>query len=107
MAAITNIKGTFRLHNGVEMPYFGLGVYLSKDGEEVINAIKWATEVGYRHIDTAAIYNNEEGVGRGIRECGIPRKDLFVVSKVWNSAQGYESTLRAYDESLKRLGMEY
>lgn len=107
MAKITDIKGTFRLHNGVDMPYFGLGVYLSKDGEEVINAIKWATEVGYRHIDTAAIYNNEEGVGQGIRQCGIPRKELFVVSKVWNSNQGYESTLRAYDESLKRLGMEY
>ena len=71
MKQITDIKGTFTLNNGVEMPYFGLGVYLSQDGEEVINAIKWAVEAGYRHIDTAAIYNNEEGVGRGISECEV------------------------------------
>jgi len=107
MGSITDIKGTFTLHNGVKMPYFGLGVYLSEDGKEVINAIKWALEAGYRHIDTAAIYNNEEGVGVGIKESNVPREDIVVVSKVWNSDQGYDNTLRAFDKSLNRLGLEY
>ena len=107
MRTITNLRGTFRLHNGVEMPYFGLGVYLSKDGQEVINAIKWAVDAGYRHIDTASIYKNEEGVGIGVKEASVAREELFVVSKVWNSDQGYESTLKAFDDSLKRLGMDY
>ena len=107
MSLITDLKGTFRLHNGVEMPYFGLGVYLSKDGREVINAVNWALEAGYRHIDTASIYKNEEGVGLGIRESGINREDIFVVSKVWNSDQGYNTTLKAFDDSLKRLQLDY
>tara|TARA_R110002050_G_scaffold64647_8_gene140532 strand:- start:7739 stop:8581 length:843 start_codon:yes stop_codon:yes gene_type:complete len=104
---ITDLKGSFRLHNGVEMPYFGLGVYLSKDGKEVVNAVKWALDEGYRHIDTASIYKNEEGVGQGIKESGVDRKDIFVVSKVWNSDQGYESTIKAYESSLKRLNLDY
>ena len=83
MKNITNLQGTFTLHNGVKMPYFGLGVYLSKDGQEVINAIKWAVEAGYRHIDTASVYQNEEGVGVGVKQCGIAREELFVVSKVY------------------------
>jgi len=107
MGSITDIKGTFTLHNGVKMPYFGLGVYLSEDGKEVINAVKWALEAGYRHIDTASIYNNEEGVGTGIKESIVPRKDIFVVSKVWNSDQGYDNTLKAFDKSLNRLEMDY
>ncbi|WP_297704365.1 aldo/keto reductase [uncultured Eudoraea sp.] len=107
MGSITDIKGTFTLHNGVKMPYFGLGVYLSEDGEEVINAVKWALEAGYRHIDTASIYNNEEGVGTGIKESIVPRKDIFVVSKVWNSDQGYDNTLKAFDKSLNRLELDY
>jgi diketogulonate reductase-like aldo/keto reductase len=107
MRSITDIKGTFTLHNGVKMPYFGLGVYLSEDGKEVINAIKWALETGYRHIDTASIYNNEEGVGAGIKESNVPREDIFIVSKVWNSDQGYDNTLKAFDKSLKRLELDY
>lgn len=107
MKTITDLQGVFTLHNGVKMPYFGLGVYLSKDGQEVINAVKWAVQAGYRHIDTASVYKNEEGVGEGIKQCGIDRKDLFVVSKVWNSDQGYETTLKAYDDSLKRLDLDY
>ncbi|NNM18897.1 MAG: aldo/keto reductase [Croceitalea sp.] len=107
MKNITDLKGTFTLNNGVKMPYFGLGVYLSEDGQEVINAVKWALEMGYRHIDTAAVYKNEEGVGQGIKESQVPREDIFVVSKVWNSDQGYENTLRAFDASLERLGLEY
>ncbi len=104
---ITDISGSFTLHNGVKMPYLGLGVYQSKDGAEVIQAIKWALEAGYRHIDTAAIYHNEEGVGEGIRQSGLPREEVFVTSKVWNSDQGYESTLRAFDTSLRKLKLDY
>ncbi|MBD0850556.1 aldo/keto reductase [Maribacter arenosus] len=104
---ITDLKGTFELHNGIKMPYFGLGVYLSEDGQEVINAVKWAIEAGYRHIDTAAIYNNEKGVGEGIKQSEINREDIFVVSKVWNADQGYESTLKAFNESLERLDLAY
>ena len=107
MNIITDIQGTFTLHNGVEMPYFGLGVYLSKDGQEVIDAVKWGVEAGYRHIDTASVYENEDGVGEGVKQCGITREDLFVVSKVWNTDQGYDTTLKAFDASLKRLDMEY
>lgn len=107
MRNITDLQGTFELHNGVHMPYFGLGVYLSKDGNEVTNAVKEALNHGYRHIDTASIYNNESGVGAGIRESDVDRKDVFVVSKVWNGDQGYDSTLKAFDDSLNRLGLDY
>ncbi|UII77545.1 aldo/keto reductase [Flagellimonas sp. HMM57] len=107
MGTITDLQGTFKLHNGVQMPYFGLGVYLSKDGNEVISAVREALNHGYRHIDTAAIYKNEQGVGTGLRESEVDRKDVFVVSKVWNDDQGYDSTLKAFDASLERLGMDY
>ncbi|MEX0362829.1 MAG: aldo/keto reductase [Allomuricauda sp.] len=107
MGKITDLQGSFELHNGVQMPYFGLGVYLSKDGEEVSNAVKVALNHGYRHVDTASIYNNEVGVGFGIKESDVDRKDVFVVSKVWNADQGYDSTLKAFDASLERLNMDY
>ncbi|NAS10928.1 aldo/keto reductase [Poritiphilus flavus] len=107
MKQITDLQGTFTLHNGVAMPYFGLGVYLSEDGQEVVNAVKWAIEAGYRHVDTASIYNNEEGVGRGIKESPEARENIFVVSKVWNNDQGYDSTLKAFDASMKRLDLDY
>ena len=107
MEQITNLQGTFTLHNGVKMPYFGLGVYLSEDGTEVINAVKWALDAGYRHIDTASIYKNEEGVGQAIKDSNVAREDIFVVSKVWNADQGYESTIRAFNDSLERLQLEY
>ncbi|MFT0713920.1 aldo/keto reductase [Flagellimonas lutimaris] len=107
MKKITDLQGSFELHNGVQMPYFGLGVYLSKDGSEVINAVKEALNHGYRHIDTAAIYNNEEGVGKGVQESNVDRKDIFLVSKVWNTDQGYDATLKAFDASLERLGTDY
>lgn len=107
MKKITDLQGSFELNNGVQMPYFGLGVYLSKDGSEVINAVKEALNHDYRHIDTAAIYNNEEGVGKGVQESNVDRKDIFLVSKVWNTDQGYDSTLKAFDASLERLGTDY
>ncbi|APA66328.1 glyoxal reductase [Maribacter sp. 1_2014MBL_MicDiv] len=104
---ITDLTGSFTLHNGVQMPYIGLGTYQSDNDQEVVNAVKSALEIGYRHIDTAAIYKNEEGVGKGIGESGIDRKEIFLVSKVWNEDQGYDDTLRAFDASLKRLGVDY
>lgn len=105
--SITNIKGTFVLNNGVEMPYLGLGTYQSDNEQEVVDAIKIALNVGYRHIDTASAYKNEEGVGKGILESNVNRKDIFVVSKVWNTDQGYDNTIKAFEESLERLGLDY
>jgi diketogulonate reductase-like aldo/keto reductase len=95
------------LNNGTQMPVVGFGTYKSKDGEEVSNAVKWALQAGYRLIDTAMIYKNEEGVGKGIKESGIPREEIFVTTKLWNADQGYESALLAIDESLKKLDLSY
>jgi diketogulonate reductase-like aldo/keto reductase len=104
---ITDLQGTVTLSNQVEMPYFGLGVFQSEEGEEVMNAVKWAIEAGYRHVDTAALYRNERGVGQAIRESSIGRKEIFVTSKVWNSDQGYDQTLKAFETSLNKLGFDY
>lgn len=104
---VKNLQDTTTLHNGVKMPWVGLGVFKVENGEEVINAVKAALKTGYRSIDTAAIYQNEEGVGQAIKESGISREELFVTTKVWNSEQGYESTLHAFDESLHKLGLDY
>ena len=104
---ITDISGSFTLHNGVKMPYLGLGVYQSRDGEQVIDAINWSLEAGYRHIDTAAIYGNERGVGSAVRNSGIDRRELFVVSKVWNSDHGYKNTINAFNQSMEKLQLEY
>ena len=98
---------TTELHGTVTMPMHGLGVFQSADGDEVINAILWALEDGYRLIDTAAIYKNERGVGEAIRRSGLDRDEIFVTTKLWNDAQGYESALRAMDESLERLGLDH
>ena len=95
------------LNNGVKMPWLGLGVYKTKDGEEVEQAIHYALKAGYRLIDTAAIYENEAGVGRAIAKADVAREDLFITTKVWNSDQGYESTLQAFETSRKKLGLEY
>ena len=106
-----SLQDIVQLQSGAEMPWFGLGVFRVKEGPELVNAVKTAIKHGYRSIDTAAIYQNEEGVGQGIREgieeSGISREDLFITSKVWNSDQGYESTIQAYEASLERLGLDY
>lgn len=96
-----------KLHNGVEMPQFGLGVWQAESGTEVESAIKTALDNGYRLIDTAKAYGNEESVGKAIRESGIDRKDVFVTTKLWNGDHGYDKTLAAFDESLDKLGLEY
>lgn len=103
----TSLQDTTTLHNGVKMPWFGLGVFKAQEGQEVINAVKSAIKNGYRSIDTAAVYKNEEGVGQGIKESGIAREDLFITTKVWNSDQGYDSTLAAFETSLSKLGLDY
>lgn len=95
-----------RLNNDVEMPQLGFGVWQIPD-EAATTTVKQAIEAGYRSIDTAMIYQNEVGVGEAIAGCGIPREDLFITTKVWNADQGYETTLRAFDESLERLGLDY
>lgn len=95
------------LNNGVKMPWLGLGVFKIEDGNEVINTVKHALKTGYRSIDTAALYNNEEGVGIAVKETGIPRSELFITTKVRNLDQGYESTLKAFEASRKKLGLEY
>ena len=107
MFTINGVSGTTKLNNGVEMPYLGLGVWQTKDGQEVINAVHYALEAGYRAIDTAAIYKNEDGVGEAIRSSGVDRNEIFITTKVWNSDQGYDSTLKAFDASMKKLGLDH
>ncbi|WP_301171402.1 aldo/keto reductase [Brevibacillus nitrificans] len=106
-----HLQDTTTLYNGVKMPWLGLGVFKVEEGAVVVDAVRTAIRNGYRSIDTAAIYGNEEGVGEGIRlgmkDAGIAREDLFITSKVWNSDLGYESTLAAYETSLKKLGLDY
>ena len=97
---------TITLDNGVEIPQLGLGVW-QIDDEIVTGVVESAFEAGYRHIDTAAIYGNEEGVGRAIAAAGLPREELFITTKVWNGDQGYDSTLKAFDASLARLGLDH
>ncbi|BAK15097.1 aldo/keto reductase [Solibacillus silvestris StLB046] len=102
-----NLHSTKKLANGAEMPYLGLGVYKMTDRDETLEAIEAALDLGYRAIDTAALYYNEEEVGEAIRHSSVPREDLFVTTKVWNSDQGYDNTLRAFETSLKKLEMDY
>ncbi|TWK80206.1 aldo/keto reductase [Bacillus paralicheniformis] len=104
---VSSLKDTVTLHNGVKMPWFGLGVFKVEEGSQVVESVKAAIKNGYRSIDTAAIYQNEEGVGKGIKEAGVPREELFITSKVWNSDQGYEKTLAAFDETLRKLDLDY
>jgi diketogulonate reductase-like aldo/keto reductase len=96
-----------KLSNGVEMPWLGLGVHRAKAGEEVETAVKCALQVGYRSIDTATYYQNEHSVGKAIFESGIPRSEIFLTTKVWNSDQGYQATYRAFEESLDKLQTDY
>lgn len=94
------------LNNGLQMPQLGFGVWQVPD-DEATDAVLKAIKSGYRSIDTAMIYQNEKGVGKAIKEAGVPREELFITTKVWNSDQGYDATLRAYEESLERLGLDY
>lgn len=101
------IGGKAKLNDGNRMPWLGLGVYLMEDGTEVNRSVRFALDAGYRLIDTAAFYRNEDGVGRAMRESGVAREEIFVTTKLWNAEHGFDSTLRACEQSLKRLGTDY
>ena len=102
-----SLETTVPLHGDVAIPQLGFGVFKVDEGAEVEAAVAAAFDVGYRHIDTAAIYRNEEGVGRAIAASDITRSDLFITTKLWNSEQGYDTALAAVDESLSKLGLDY
>lgn len=102
-----DLKTKLEMNNGLDIPVLGLGTWQTRAGTETVNSVLWALDFGYRHIDTAAIYENEESVGEGIRKSGIPREEIFVTTKVWNSDQGYDKALRAFDRSIKKLGLDY
>ncbi|WP_413303537.1 aldo/keto reductase [Bacillus sp. 1P10SD] len=104
---VKSLGDTTVLNNGVKMPWLGLGVFQVNEGQDVVDSVQWAIEAGYRSIDTAAVYQNEKGVGQGIKQSGVNRDELFVTSKVWNTDQGYEPTLLAFNQSLKSLNLDY
>ncbi len=106
MLELTNINSTFNLNNGVKIPCVGYGTFRTP-AAVAEQAVKEAIETGYRHIDTAAVYGNEEAVGKGIKDSEIKREDLFVTSKLWNTNRGYEQTKKAFQETLDRLQMDY
>lgn len=98
---------TVKLNNGVEMPILGFGVFQVRDPEECERSVSDAIQVGYRLIDTAASYLNEEAVGKAIKRSGVAREELFVTTKLWIQDAGYESTKKAFEKSLKRLQLDY
>lgn len=102
-----SLNSTTKLNNGVQIPRIGLGVYQIPPGIPTVRAVRYALEVGYKHIDTAKIYGNEVDVGKALKDNFSKREDIFITTKVWNTDQGYDSTLNAIDSSLKRLGLTY
>lgn len=107
---MTNLDVTtakLRLHDGNEIPQVGLGVWQAAQGATTRDAVATAIRLGYRHIDTAKIYGNEADVGAAVRDAGVPRSEIFVTTKLWNDDHGYDNALRAFDASLKRLGLDY
>lgn len=105
---MNSIQDCTVLNNGVRMPWLGLGVWQGRpeDGEHIERAVAAALETGYRSIDTAALYDNEPGVGRAVKASGLPRDDIFLTTKVWNTDHGYDRTLRAFEESRHKLGVD-
>ncbi|MES0361117.1 MAG: aldo/keto reductase, partial [Anaerolineales bacterium] len=103
---ISSLTDCTKLNNGLPMPWLGFGVFLMDPGVETELAVKTALDTGYRSIDTAAIYENEASVGKAIHEYGIPRDELFITTKVWNADQGYDTALKAFDESMNKLQLE-
>lgn len=98
---------TLTLNNGITIPQVGLGVWQAAEGAEVENAVRAALDTGYRLIDTAAIYGNEVGVGKAIKESGVPREEIFLTTKLWNAHHAYDAALRAFDESVAKLECDY
>ena len=103
---MTGVVPDVRLSSETSIPQVGFGVFRVPD-EATERAVLTAIECGYRSIDTAALYGNETGVGRALRACGLPREELFVTTKLWNDDQGHDSTFRAFEASLSRLGLDY
>lgn len=97
----------YLLNNGVKIPVLGLGVFQTKDGQETVDAVRWALDAGYRHIDTAKIYGNESSVGQAIKESGVNREDLFVTTKLWNDDIRQRRAKEAFEQSLKDLQLDY
>lgn len=98
---------TYKLSNGVEIPCIGFGTWQTPNGDVAVQAVQCALESGYRHIDTAAVYGNEASVGKAIRMSGVRREELFVTTKLWNNRHSYDQALKAFDESLDKLGLDY
>jgi diketogulonate reductase-like aldo/keto reductase len=105
--AYSSLADSFTLSNGVKIPCVGFGTWQTPDGEAAVSSVKAALKAGYRHIDTAAVYGNEESVGRAIKESGVPRNEIFLTTKLGNSEHGYEAALRAFEASAKKLGTDY
>lgn len=103
---LTNVNSPLTLNNGVEIPCVGYGTYKT-DPAATATAVTAAIQAGYRHIDTAMVYRNEEGVGQGIKAAGVDRTELFITSKLWNTDRGYEATKVAFQKTLDRLGLDY
>ena len=103
---MNKLTDTFQLNNGVTIPCVGYGTYKTPI-DETEKVVLEALKIGYRHIDTAAFYGNEKGVGEAVRKSGIPREEIFVTSKVWNSNRGYEKTKKAFEDTMKELGFDY
>ena len=104
MQAITD---TYTLSNGVKIPSVGFGTWQIEDGAAAVAAVLQAIALGYRHIDTAAVYGNEASVGEAVKQSGVPREELFITSKLWNADHGYKQTLAAFDSTMRKLDMEY
>lgn len=102
-----SLNDKFVLSNGYEIPCVGFGTYKTPEGQVAVDTVKYALEAGYRHIDTAFIYGNEQSIGQAIRESGIPREEIFVTSKVWNEERGYKKTLAAFETTMENLGLDY
>lgn len=102
-----NLQDMYTLANDVQIPCIGFGTWQTPDGETAINSVKAALKAGYRHIDTAACYGNEASVGQAIKESGVPREEIFVTSKVWNTERGYEKTLAAFETTMAKLDLDY
>ncbi|MDO5516573.1 MAG: aldo/keto reductase [Clostridium sp.] len=104
---MNKITDTFKLENGVEIPCIGFGTWQSPAGDTTVNAVKAAIGLGYKHIDAAAVYENQISVGQGIREGGLYRDHLFITSKLWNSERGYKKTLEAFERTISDLQVDY
>ncbi len=102
-----SIDSRIELNNGTSIPRLGLGMYQTPDGSAAGHAVLYALEVGYRHIDTAMMYGNEDSVGRAVRESGLPREEVFVTTKLWNDDHGYDEAIDAFHQSLETLGLDY